>query len=378
MSLGRHADAAKTAEEWIASAPDQSVPHAHQSWALLAKGEYAAAEDAAQRACAINAEWDWPLRLLAAAAFNQGEHARAKDLQLACLRLAPWNADHHYFLARIHDSQGERAEALAAARRAVELEPNHPEYLRSLHERELVFGPSDFEIFEHYYKLRGVLALNPCHAATLADLAKVHETYFADSQGAERLLLEALEIEPDNPELHSKLSALIRDRDSWFRAMFHLMMPLFCFILGFLVLAKDTSVRSKLTFILYVMVPCALCAIPASILFLVPAATYCGIAFSDDWISRDSTSFVGRLKRRLAKSAPLRRLIWTPIAIAWWALMAWILPVSPWWTVVGIVAGIVVVAVYDVQNRAHRQRRGIAHKLFVAPDNARRCESLPR
>lgn len=372
MSLGRHADAARAAEEWIASAPEQSAPHAHHSWTLLANGEYVAAEDAAQRACAISAEWDWPLRLLAAAAFNQGEHARARDLQLACLRLAPWNADHHYFLARIHDTQGEREAALTAARRAVELEPSHPEYLRSLHERELVFGPSDFEIFEHYYKLRGVLALNPCHAATLADLAKVHEIYFADSASAERLLREALEIEPDNPDLHSKLSALIRDRDSWFVAMFHLTMPLLCFIMGFLVLAKETSVRSKLTFVLYVMGPCALCGIPATILYLIPAATYCGIAFSGDWISPDSTSFVGRIARRLAESVVLRRLIWTPIAIAWWGLVAWILPISAWWTVVGIVAGIVVVVAFDIQNRAHRQRRAIAHKLFVASDIPRR------
>ena len=371
ISARRYQDAARIAEEWIAVSPEHSEAHAHLAWVLLAKGEWKAAEDAAQAACRLDAESDWPLRLLAASVFNQGDHARAKDWQQACLRLAPLNAEYHYFLARIHDSLGEREQALAAARRAVELEPGHPEYLRALHERELVFGPTDFEIFEHYYKLRGVLALNPNHAATLADLAKLHDTYFADSNSAEHILRQALQIEPENTELHSKLSAVIRERDSWFGAMFNLMMPLFSFILGLLVLAKESSASSKLRFILVVMLPCAICGIPATVLFLVPAAAYCAIAFSDDWTRPNSRSGFERVIRGLAESVWLRRLVWTPLAVSWWAFMVWVLPIPPWWTVLGIVAGIVAVAAYNIQNRAHRQRRAVRHRLFVAPDNPR-------
>lgn len=370
MSLGRHGDAERMANEWIASSPDQSDPHAHLAWALLAKGEYKAAEEAAERACGINAEWDWPLRLLASAAFNQGDHVRAKDLQQECLRLAPWNADHHYFVARIHDSLGERELALTAARRAVELEPDHPEYLRSLYERELVFGPSDFEIFEHYYKLREVLAQNPSHTATLADLAKVHDTYFADSQGAERILRQALQIEPGNPDLQQKLKAVIRERDSWFAVMFNLLMPLFSFVLGLWVLAKDGT-SSKLQFALIVLLPCTICGIPATVLFLVPAASYCLFSFSDDWFGPNATSILGRMMVRLAESKWLRRLVWTPLALSWWAFMMWLLPIPPWLTLLGIVAGIVVVRAYNIQNQTSRRRRKIRHKLFVSPVNPR-------
>lgn len=370
MSLERFDEASRIAQEWIAASPDQAEPHAHLAWALLAKGDNKSAEDVALQACRLDAEWHWPLRLLAAAVFKRGDYARALQLMQACLRIAPLHADYHYVLARVHDSLGERELALSAARRAVELEPDNPEYLRSLHDREFLFQATELEIFEHYYKLRGILALDPNNTATLADLARLHRTFFADSQSAECLLRQALMIDPTNRELQGKLRDIIRDRDRWFEALFLLIAPLISFIIGLFALAKG-DLLEKLKFAVIVLLPCMTCGVPSTLLFAVPALLYCAMAYSNDWASPDSTSTIGRIMQRLAESVWFRRLIWIPLAFLWWAFITWELSISPWWTLLGVVAGFVVAGIYNSRNRAFRQRRSARFRAFVAHDTPR-------
>lgn len=375
MSLRRADEAAKIAMDWIAACPDEARPHANLAWVLLSKRDYEAAEVAALEASRIAPEWHWPFRLLAAAAFNLSDYPRAQRLIEQALRLMPWNAEYHYFLARVYDSLRERDKALAAARQAVELDPDDPEYRRALHDRELTFGPSDIEIFEHYYKLREVLALEPNHVATLADLAKVHDTYLGDSQSAEQIVRQALTIDPTNEELVSQLKALIRGRDAWFETIFILAIPVFLFPFAVSVLAKEQGALSKLKSALYVMLPIVVCGSASAILFFVPGVMYGAMAFSNSWFSPDTTSVMGQVMCRLAESIWLRRVVWFPLAAAYWVFITWFLEISPWWAIVGVPLGLASVGGYNWWNLAHRQRRLLRLQSFVAPDQPRSQET---
>lgn len=370
MSLRRIDEAAKVATEWLAAYPDQAQPHANLAWVLLSKKDYESAHAAACEASRIDPEWHWPFRLLAAAAFNRGDYLRAQFLIEQALRLMPWNAEYHYFLARVFDSLGERDKALAAARESVQLSPDDPEYLRALHDRELTFGPSDIEIFEHYYKLRGVLALDPNHVATLADLAKVHNTYLGDSHTAEQIVRQALTIDPTNQDLHSQLNALIRERDTWFDVLFTLAIPLFSFLLGLFVLAKRDTITSKLKFVIYVMLPCVICGVPSTILFFVPAMLYAVMAFNL-YSSEETSSAIGRIMCQLGESVWLRRVVWIPLAVGYWVFTTWALKISPWWALIGVPLGLACVGGFNSWNLRYRRRRLLRLQSFVAPDQPR-------
>ena len=307
MSLRRFDEAARTALEWLTAFPNDAEPHAHLAWALLSKGDDQGAEEQAGEACRLAPEWDWPLRLLAGVLFNRGDYPRSFELTKECLRLAPWNSEYHYFLARNYDALDQRENALIANRRAIELAPENAEYRRQLHEREFFFQQSEAEMFQHFFKLRAVLALDPNHAATLADLAKFHDRYLDDSVTAERLLREALEIEPENQLFQVDLNSTIQRRDAWSRVLFHLAIPVGFWVTGLNLFARKWQPIA--VFYLYCIIFCLTCGLPLAAVFVLPWMIYEAMAYLDDRTERGATSLLTAAKRLLFGSVWVRRII---------------------------------------------------------------------
>ncbi len=202
----------------------------------LRKGEYALSETHSRRALELDTGYNYARHNLAVACYHQGRLGESGRTARATLAENPRRVDTHVLLARIHLDAGRPQQARAALVRALELDPGsgmaNYEYARLLYgqgrytasaehfRRALASRPRDFRI---HYQLgralhqsgRGEAALDSYGRAlslerrpeTLVAIGALH-LLDGRTQRARTRFLEALELDPENPEAHVNLALI--------------------------------------------------------------------------------------------------------------------------------------------------------------------------
>jgi len=132
------------------------------------QGDLQAAEQAYDRAIALQPSYSRVLRLYGRLRWRQGRIEDALQFLQRALTLDPFSAPVHFSIARIHDESGDFEAAMAGYRRVVEFEPDHAfayVYIAAIH--YLVYGRAD-ESLVWYYKAAENDALSPSLRAALA------------------------------------------------------------------------------------------------------------------------------------------------------------------------------------------------------------------
>ena len=202
----------------------------------LRKGMYALSEDHSRRALELDPGYNYARHNLAAALFHQGRYEASARTALETLAENPRRVDTHVLLARVQLALERPRQARVNLRRALELDPGsglaNYEYGRLLYDqgdyagaaerfrRALPSRPEDFRL--HYQLGRALHQAGQTEAAlaryqrALA-LERRPEALVAIGalrlvagrrEGARSLFLEALEIDPDNPEAHVNLAVI--------------------------------------------------------------------------------------------------------------------------------------------------------------------------
>ena len=186
---------------------------------------------------------------------------------------------------------------------------------------------------------------------------------------AERLLREALATEPENELLQDALNSTIQRRDVWLQVLYNLAIPIGFWVTGLNFFGK-LKWQPLGTFYLYCIIFCLICGLPLAALFLLPGMIYVVMTYWDDQTERGTTSVLTAAKRLLFSSVTVRRTIWLPIAIGWWAFTIWSFSIPFLWGGAAVVVAIVLGVGQWALDRRRDRARAARLKAFVAPDYA--------
>lgn len=202
----------------------------------LRKGADALSEEHSRRALQLDPGYNYARHNLAVALFHRGRHEESARTARATLAENPRRLETHVLLARVHEALGQPRQAALSLRRALELDPEsgmaNYEYGRLLHgqgrfaeaadhfRRALPSRPDDFRL--HYQLGRALHEAGQAEAAiaryrqALAlerrpeALVAIGALHLVEGRTgiAGRHFLEALELDPENPEAHVNLAVI--------------------------------------------------------------------------------------------------------------------------------------------------------------------------
>jgi tetratricopeptide (TPR) repeat protein len=163
LELGRRADAVRFAKVAVAADAGNADSYCVLANAQCVAGAPEEALLAAERACALAPERDWPHAIRAAALRSLGKHTQALDAIDTAIRLRPAFAQRHRVRASILAELGRRKDATEAAARACTLAPNDPLTYDLV--GDLAFGAGRYADAENAW--RTALRLDPMSALRL-------------------------------------------------------------------------------------------------------------------------------------------------------------------------------------------------------------------
>jgi hypothetical protein len=144
-------------------------------------------------------------------------------------------------------------------------------------------------------------------------------------------------------------------------------MPVFLLMfMCFVRFNQNKSIGDGLGFFFYVVLPCLCCGIPGAIFFVTPALAYLAMAYTADWIKAHTGPW--GMVRKLGTNVWLRRILWFPVAGAYWALLIYILPITPLVTALVIVSGLTIVLGFGLWLRYHQRLRLNALRSLLLAD----------
>ena len=120
------------ATEAVRLAPQSGVAHFYRGRVLYDLGRSNEARSEFETACRLNAQLPEPRYFLALINKQDGKYNLAADLFEQTVRLQPGNAMAWYLLGQSLEKQSENAKAVAAWRKAIEIDPNFSQALISL------------------------------------------------------------------------------------------------------------------------------------------------------------------------------------------------------------------------------------------------------
>ena len=165
------------------------------------------AEAGDQAALAHDPEHAVALHLRGVLAWERGDAARAAALLTRSLEVAPSNAQAHFDLGRLRESQDELPLALESYRRALALEPAHAEALFNLAGIEAQQG----RLHEAIAAYTRLLERERAHPAALCNLGTALKTLGRRSEALERYR-QAIEAAPQFADAHYNLGLALREQ----------------------------------------------------------------------------------------------------------------------------------------------------------------------
>jgi len=167
------------AKRAIGEEPRQGGGYALLAQGLHAKGQGAAALEAANEGLRVAPHSEWLHRLRAAICNDQGALDAALASVTESLRLAPENASGHGLAAKIHNNRRETAKARDAIRRAIELDADVAWLHRTAGDIELSIDAAEAE--RHY---REAVRIDPRDAVAVNNLGVALERLGRDEEAA--------------------------------------------------------------------------------------------------------------------------------------------------------------------------------------------------
>lgn len=337
--LGRWDDAVRAGMDWLAAAPDSADAHVHQAWALLRckdKDPHLAERHAREAIC-LAPEWNWPPRLLSHALSSQERWEEALAAAADALRIEPQDDEAHELAARCLCHLGRTAEALPHAQQAAALDPNDAEHRRFLHWLEYLDKSSAADIYNRIQKLKATLALDPTNVGIHRDLAVIYGSDLADYQTAEDFLRNAIEIAPDDLELHALRDDLQCDRDAVYRTI-RVPWAFASALCGPLRRPDDFSASEVISWGVVALAAVS-CCLPAAGFAFIPTKAYEWLVLTEYRAARVRWGWLSRMLYRLSRlPLGMRRMIWSPVPFLCAGLTVWLLPLPPFLTVGALVA----------------------------------------
>jgi tetratricopeptide (TPR) repeat protein len=150
--------------------------------------------------------------------FDNGHAAIAMAYARQAVAAGDHPTDAYLTLGILHDKRGEHDDALQALRRAVELDPRHPEALRWAAGEARNVG----DLLVEYRMIRAAFEAAPTDPFYFAPLEQVLLNRLGDAHGLTALLERTLELDPASAAAHEGLAraaTALGDRE---RARFHL------------------------------------------------------------------------------------------------------------------------------------------------------------
>jgi len=207
---GKEGEAKKEADLLTREAPNdfRSWLVAAEAWAAGESGGRTVSEVDKRYASAERVRPDslYALVAMARSYTRTGRHARAEAELTAALQMAPQEGPLWLELAFVRERQKNIPEAEAAARKALAIDPNNPEYLNFL---GYLFADADVKLDEAGPLIAGALAADPKNPHYIDSMGWL---YFRQGRLEEaRIELEkALEISGGHPEIHGHLGDVYR------------------------------------------------------------------------------------------------------------------------------------------------------------------------
>lgn len=368
VDVRRYDEAAKTAVDWLAAAPNSADPHAWLAWVLLKQAKWDESDGHAREAIGLAPDWHWPYRLLACAHFNRSRHEEAHAQMLEALRLWPDYADYHQFFSRICLALKRRDEALAAARRAVELDPEDAECRRWLLAVEYFEKSADADVLNHLLKLQGALALDPNNAEILDDLATLHQDELADFATAESLTAQALVASPENREYQAHLQQLRELKDPWYRWLMVTWHMRHIPRSGLVDLWSEGLLVGILMIVCFAL-PCVFWLGWTLLLLAAPGGTYVALVSAERWSLTTERPWLARALRRIGLWPRwLKRTLCVALAIGWWGLLIWALDIEPALFAVALISAVALSIAFTLYAFRKQRRRAALLKTLVTAD----------
>jgi len=208
----RYADAAREAQQALASGPDDGEAHGLQALALSMLGRHSDATKAVGAALLADPQSEWTHRIRAQVLLNAGQLRPALASAKEAIRLQPNAPEGHSLTAEILLRLGENAAALGSARSALTLHPRHVASLvRAAHAAERL-GKTQPAL--DYARL--AVAADPQDADTHRALG-VAAFRAGDRATARDALRESLRLDPMNEAARMELLRTLRARSPVYR-----------------------------------------------------------------------------------------------------------------------------------------------------------------
>lgn len=217
LAAGRPADAEQVVERLLDQDPANGAALELLGRAWCDQGRFREALRLGRHGLATHPGSLWPHLVVCLAHVGLGSHGDAVATARGAVRDHPDQARAHALLARVHaaDPLGDRGrEGVAAARRAVELEPQSAEHrlLLGTHLEVSRQGDAARSAYEE------ALRIDPTSRAAMVALASMEDRRTAAVERVQRIADE-LEHFPDDAVLHSTLRGLLIHTVGWFGVM---------------------------------------------------------------------------------------------------------------------------------------------------------------
>ncbi|GAA4691650.1 tetratricopeptide repeat protein [Nocardioides nanhaiensis] len=203
LELRRHAEARAVLQPLLAERPDDPGLHGLLAQALLGEGDHAGALAAANRVVALAPDDEWGHRIAAVTLDRMGQHLEATHAAAEAVRRAPLSWQTHKVYAQVAiDARSMGRDARAAAQRAVQLAPTEADahFVMGLVAHRL----SDDQTAVAAY--RRALQIDPQHATALHNLTML-ESGLRLGRSAQGLGA-ALRLAPDDELMRGNVDVL--------------------------------------------------------------------------------------------------------------------------------------------------------------------------